>query len=246
MENSIQAVAYIYSATNNQDGIRIQREQINEYAVSHKINIIDWIEDTNGSRYGLYKFTLNTPKDVESIIVSEPSRLCRDLQEYQTIVSCLSDNNVKVRTTTNSFDNTYESFMKGLAICLGQYDHEHKSKHVKLGMKRNIENGLYPFRPPLGYVASGTKNLYQPTHAAKVFGEYLHRAANNEISVEALHAIAKKLFITKKPISANKLKQIALNPFYAGVTSFDGQAYQGSHRTIVSIEDQKQLEGLFA
>lgn len=250
MENSIKAFAYTRALTDVEERIQKQTENITRFAADNNIEILHWygdyIEGGKARQSMLDDVTSGAIGHVSFVIADTPDRISRSAKEYFEVVALLAENNLSMKFASGTDKDILELFLLQLQSNVFEYDSRLKVQKVKAGMKREIEDGLYPFRPPLGYEASGTKNLYQPTHAANVFGEYLHKAANKEISIEALHAISKKLFGSKKSISEKKLKQIALNPFYAGVTHFDGQAYQGSHRPIVSFEDQKKLEELFA
>lgn len=142
-----------------------------------------------------------------------------------------------------------ETILAGFA----QFDNDIRTARSVQGMRRKIQEGIYPWKPPLGYrsVRSGKDKKTEPDIPDQPAFSLLRRgwqlAASGTISQAKLQRILNSSgLLTRrgKPITRQALYDIFTNPFYAGllVDPWSGKTFKGQHVALVSVEEFERAE----
>jgi len=154
--------AYIRVSTDKQN-IENQRYEILKYADTKKITIDKWVEETVSSRRKLsdrlLHKTLNELKTNDVLIVSELSRLGRNLMEVMSILHTCMDQDVQVHTIKEKYElgNNINSKVLAFAFSLSaEIERQLISQRTKEALARKKSEGQKLGRPK-GSLSKQTK-----------------------------------------------------------------------------------------
>lgn len=154
--------AYIRVSTNKQS-VENQRFEILKYADTKKITIDKWIEETVSSRKKLTDRTLGKIltelKSEDILIVSELSRLGRNLMEVMSILHTCMDRDVQVHTIREKYElgNNISSKVLAFAFSLSaEIERQLISQRTKEALARKKSEGTKLGRPK-GSLSTHTK-----------------------------------------------------------------------------------------
>jgi len=154
--------AYIRVSTDRQS-VENQRFEILKYADSQKINIDEWVEETMSSRRKLADRllgqTLERLEENDTLIVSELSRLGRNLMEVMSILYTCMDRDVKVHTIKEKYElgNNINSKVLAFAFSLSaEIERQLISQRTKEALARRKSEGKKLGRPK-GSLSKQTK-----------------------------------------------------------------------------------------
>ncbi|MFK7980867.1 MAG: master DNA invertase Mpi family serine-type recombinase [Saprospiraceae bacterium] len=154
--------AYIRVSTDKQS-VENQRFEILKYADAKKITIGEWVEETVSSRRKLADRllgkTLDELKTEDILIVSELSRLGRNLMEVMSILHICMDKDVQVHTIREKYElgNNINSKVLAFAFSLSaEIERQLISQRTKEALARKKSEGMKLGRPK-GSLSKQTK-----------------------------------------------------------------------------------------
>ncbi len=154
--------AYIRVSTDKQS-VENQRFEILKYADAQKITIDKWVEETVSSRRKLADRllgqTLEQLEENDILIVSELSRLGRNLMEVMSILHTCMDRDVKVHTIKEQYElgNNINSKVLAFAFSLSaEIERQLISQRTKEALARKKSEGKQLGRPK-GSLSKQTK-----------------------------------------------------------------------------------------
>ena len=154
--------AYIRVSTDKQS-IENQRFEILKYADAKKVSIDNWIEETVSSRKKLSERllgqTLYQLQASDILIVSELSRLGRNLMEVMSILNTCMENDVQVHTIKEKYElgNNINSKVLAFAFSLSaEIERQLISQRTKEALARKKAEGVKLGRPK-GSLSKHTK-----------------------------------------------------------------------------------------
>lgn len=154
--------AYIRVSTDKQT-VENQRFEILKYADSKKLSIDHWVEEKISSRHKLEKRllgeTLDKLKNEDLLIVSELSRLGRNLMEVMSILHTCMEKEVKVHTIKENYElgNNINSKVLAFAFSLSaEIERQLISQRTKEALARKKSEGATLGRPK-GSLSKHTK-----------------------------------------------------------------------------------------
>lgn len=154
--------AYIRVSTDKQS-VENQRFEILKYADAQKITIDKWVEETVSSRRKLTDRllgqTLEQLAENDILIVSELSRLGRNLMEVMSILHTCMDRDVKVHTIKEQYElgNNISSKVLAFAFSLSaEIERQLISQRTKEALARKKSEGKQLGRPK-GSLSKQTK-----------------------------------------------------------------------------------------
>ena len=257
------AVAYARYSSSNQreESIEEQVMRIQDYADSNNINIIKQYTDyaKSGSK-NLHKREefLNMIDDITSkkievdyVLVYCLSRFMRNRYESAIYRKKLADNNVKLISITEAFDDGPESvILESVLEGMAEYFSRNLSREVMRGLHYNAINGLFTGgQPPLGYKVVDMKLVVNEDERPII--EYIF---NSYVEGHSLASIARELnargYKTRagKSFTPNSFYDLISNEKYIGTYVFNKTASpslsgkrnghkQKSDEDIIRIED---------
>lgn len=154
--------AYIRVSTDKQS-VENQRFEILKYADTKKITIDKWVKETVSSRRKLTDRLLATTLDQlqsnDTLIVSELSRLGRNLMEVMSILHTCMDKDVQVHTIKENYElgNNISSKVLAFAFSLSaEIERQLISQRTKEALARKKKEGVKLGRPK-GSLSKQTK-----------------------------------------------------------------------------------------
>ena len=154
--------AYIRVSTDKQS-VENQRFEILKYADSKKVTIDEWVEETVSSRKKLsdriLATTLNQLSENDILIVSELSRLGRNLMEVMSILHTCMEKDAKVHAIKEKYElgNNISSKVLAFAFSLSaEIERQLISQRTKEALARKKSEGMKLGRPK-GSLSSYTK-----------------------------------------------------------------------------------------
>lgn len=154
--------AYIRVSTDKQT-VENQKFEILKYADKKKLQIDEWVEETVSSRKKLSDrllgITLEKLKTEDTLIVSELSRLGRNLMEVMSILHTCMDKNIKVHTIKENYElgDNINSKVLAFAFSLSaEIERQLISQRTKEALARKKSEGVKLGRPK-GSLSKKTK-----------------------------------------------------------------------------------------
>ena len=144
-----------------------------------------------------------------------------------------------LRFPTFHFEPTaHGKFMLNIAFCQSKYYVDNLSENIRRGPRQKLRNGVWPNRPPVGYVNDrNTRSItVDPKKAPLVRKAFELYATGNH----PFHEVRRRinglglLSCTDKIMSTSNFQHTLKNPFYCGLMFFNGELYEGKHDPIIS------------
>lgn len=233
------------SDTKQVDGASLSEQQrsIIEYATKNHLNIIKWFEETQtAAKKGRPKFTdmMNLLKEGKSqgVIMHKIDRSARNLHDWAA-VGDLIDNGIQVHFAHESLDMTERGGRLSAdiqAVMASDYVRNLRQETLK-GLYGRLNQGLYPFCAPIGYLNTGKGNakIKDPKKyelVQELFGLY----ASGEYNAKTLSKLMYKRGLRnfkENIVTKNSLLRILKNPFYIGLMEVNGKLFPGIHEALI-------------
>ena len=238
--------------------LQAQRKIISQYALDNGCAISQWFVDKKtAAKCGRDNFdkmlALLEKKKADGLIVHKIDRSARNLTEWAYLEE-LFDAGIDVRFAHDNLDLSVRGERLSAdiqAIVAADYIRNLRDE-VRKGINQRLEDKLYPFRAPVGYLDTG-KGKYKkidPVKGKKV-KKLFELYASGNYSLRMLVTYAHSEGLTS--LSGGKLHlagvhRILTNPFYAGVIKIKrtGKIYSGGHSPIISTTLYKKVQDIMS
>lgn len=227
--------------------LEAQRTEISRYADRHGLTITKWYEEKEtAAKIGRPVFTevvrsLKAGK-ARGLIVHKIDRSARNFRDW-AIIGDLSDSGIQIHFATESLD--FESRGGRLtadiqAVIAADYIRNLRDE-TKKGLYGRLEQGLYPYKAPLGYLDQGRGNakIPDPDRAQLVremfeiygTGAYSLRTLADEMECRGLRSRS------GRKVSRSSIENLLSNPFYTGIILIKrtGETYPGVHEPLIPV-----------
>ncbi len=124
------------------------------------------------------------------------------------------------------------------------------SANTKRGMRKKVEDGWFPHKPPIGYLSNKHKlpnlpPIYKNPVMFTIVKTLWETIIRQRCTVVDLHKIAEDKGLRMpngKPLCLSKFHELFRNPFFYGYFRWKGDIYKGRHEAMISKEifDQAQ------
>ena len=221
-----------------------QGESANFADRTQLLNVIDFCRENKGT--------------VGVLLIWKIDRFARNVADHYSVKTTLLKYGVRVASVTEPIDSDPTGkLMEGVLASVAQFDNDVRAMRTVQGMRRRLQEGIFPWGPPFGYrssVTNGEKKslpdvLDEPTfsllrRAWKLFatGEYSQAEVGR---LMASWGLASKHGRTFGPQS---LYQLFTNRYYAGilVDPWDNQEYEGKHTALVTKSEFYRVQSIIA
>ena len=225
--------------------IASQEEVCTRYCDTQGYEITDIIRDeatsansTNERRIlELLSFCKEHKGTFEILVVFKLDRFARSTDQHIWLRSRLRELGIILRSATEPIDESKEGkLMETILSAFAEFDNSVKKERVKLAMWQRVNEGLFPWNPPLGYMVDPkrpegvrlTPHVIDPKKASmvkRIFADY------------STGAFSKPSLGTKYNLSKQRLDGILRNPYFMGhLKTQDGQLVRGKHEALISID----------
>lgn len=253
------AVVYCRVSSKEQvEGTSLESQEIacKEYAARHQLAISRvFVERGESAKFAdrtqlleMLEFCRNRENRIEQLLVWKVDRLARNVGDHFNIKATLLKLGVHVVSVTEPIDAKPEGrLLETILAGFAQFDNDIRAARTLQGMRRKMQEGLYPWKAPLGYRTerrSGTKKTEPdqpdpPTFTILRQG-WLELASGRYTKAEVQRLMTNRGLRTRlgKPVSSQSIDNIFNDIFYAGVIrdSWTSDEYPGKHVPMVSRE----------
>ncbi|MDG2001751.1 MAG: recombinase family protein [Novosphingobium sp.] len=239
---------YIRVSTVKQgDGVSLeaQKEAIQVFASRNGITITQWFEEKETAakrgRPIFNRMILSLRRrQADGLIVHKIDRFARNLIDYGKI-SELMDLGIDVYTAIESLDFQTRGGRLAAdvqAVVAADFIRNQRQETIK-GLSGRLNQGLYPFKAPVGYLDNGGGKPKTPDpERAPLVRVAFELYGSGQYSQRGLLPELHKRGLTNRdgrPLSLSGLETMLANPFYCGIIKIKrtGQVYQGRHEPLI-------------
>ena len=243
-----------------------QEQACREYARSKHIGVLKvFVEQGESAKFAdrtqlleLIEFSRKNKSNVELLLVWKVDRFARNVADHFKIKAELLKYGVRIVSVTEPIDTNAEGkLMETILAGFAQFDNDIRAMRTVQGMKRKLQEGLFPWKPPLGYKTSttnGEKKTKPDLPDPDVFKK-LQKAWQDYATGAYTKAEIRRLLYTwgvgngkGNPIPAQSIDNLFRNPYYAGtlIDPWSGDVYQGQHPPMVSREVFARVQRIIA
>ena len=194
---------------------------------------------------------------VEAFIVLRVSRFARNTEDHMAVRKILAGYGTGLHSVTEAIGNKpQEKVFEVMAAAFSEYDNAIRKQQCTDGMSEKVNQGIYPWKPPIGYACARFKSRdLKKTEADKpdlirfpIIQRLLRTCLEQKIkSTLELTELANKWGITNRQggkISRQSIDHIFANKFYAGIiiNPFTGKEIEGKHERMIEPEEFNQIQ----
>ena len=183
---------------------------------------------------------------VEQLLVWKVDRLARNVGDHFNIKASLVKYGVRVVSVTEPIDAKPEGrLLETILAGFAQFDNDVRAARTVQGMKRKLEEGIYPWQPPLGYKGAaqpGSKKLEPDQPDQPAFGilqeAWTKFAAGGLTKADILRFLHARGLKTRsgRAVTSQFVDHLFDDLFYAGIlrNPWTGEELPGKHLPMVS------------
>ena len=251
------AVIYLRTSSDKQidnTSIPTQEAKCREYCEREGLEIFDIQKreatSANGEKDNrvkeLIRYCLKNKGKFEVLVVHKLDRFARDIYQHTFLRHELQRMGIVLRSTSERVDETAQGkFLETVLAGVNQLDNDVKKERVKLSLRRRIEEGLWPFAPPVGYRRPKVEGVrlsvceWDPQCSREIIRlfELYSSGAYSFASLATLmnkkHLINSRRRIMK--CGKQHILKILTNQFYIGIIKVkDYPICVGKHKSLIS------------
>lgn len=256
MEERVKYVLYARKSTESDElqalSIDSQIKEMRQLAEREKLNVVEVRRESHSAKAsGQRPVFQEILTDLRSgkytgILTWAPDRLSRNAGDLGSLVDLMDQKKlVHIQTFTQKFTNDpSQKFLLMILCSQAKLENDNKSLNVKRGLRARVEMGLWPCRPPTGYVSSKIKEKkavveIDPERSVIIRQMFEKVGYDNWSGMKTFKWLTDEVnFKTEfgKPLSMGNFYRLLENHFYYGIFEFptkSGQWYKGAHIPII-------------
>jgi DNA invertase Pin-like site-specific DNA recombinase len=237
-----------------------------DYARQHGITVLKvFVEQGESAKFAdrtqllqLIDFCQKNKGNVQALLVWKLDRFARNVSDHYSVKATLAKYGVRIISVTEPIDTKPEGkLLETILAGFAQFDNDIRAMRTVQGMRRKIQEGIFPWRPPLGYKSSVSsrekKNLPdtpdQPTFdLLRRAWEHFTTGAYTQAEIGILMTSWGITTARRGSFSPQSLFNLFTNPYYAGilVDRWDGKEYEGKHLPMVTRDQFAAVQRVIA
>jgi site-specific DNA recombinase len=261
------AVIYCRVSSREQvEGTSLESQQLacEEYARAQNIHVLRlFVEQGESAKFAdrtellsLIEFCREKRGQVNILLVWKVDRFARNVADHFSIKATLQKYGVNIVSVTEPIDAKPEGkLMETILAGFAQFDNDIRATRTVQGMRRKIQEGIFPWKPPLGYKSPRAvrEKKNRPDEPDQPLFGLLQKAwqqfATGVYTKREIRRIMEHWGIfTRKgaPLSDQSVDNLFRNPYYAGILTdpWSGEEYQGLHLPMISREEFAHVQQL--
>lgn len=251
------AVMYCRVSSKEQvDGTSLESQQIacKEYATRNHLNVARvFVERGESAKFAdrpqlldMLEFCAKAEHGIEQVLVWKVDRLARNVGDHFNIKAGLMKRGIRVVSVTEPIDAKPEGkLLETILAGFAQFDNDIRATRCTQGMRRKIQEGIFPWKPPLGYKSAnrpGAKKTLpdvpdQPAFSIIQAG-LLEFSAGNLTKARLLRLFNARGLRSKhgKLLAPQSIDNLLSDVFYAGIIHdpWSGEEVEGGHVPAIS------------
>lgn len=244
------------SSKDQVDGTSLESQQIacTEYAQRNELTVARvFVERGESAKFAdrpqlleMLAFCAKREHGITQLLVWKVDRLARNVGDHFNIKAGLMKQGISVVSVTEPIDaNPEGKLLETILAGFAQFDNDIRAARCTQGMKRKIQEGLFPWKPPLGY-----KNANRPG-AKKTMADVPDQPAFSIIqqgfeefaSRRLTKADLQRFFVERglrprrgKVFAPQTVDYMLSDEFYAGIVRdpWSGERFPGRHLPLIS------------
>jgi site-specific DNA recombinase len=250
-----EAIIYARVSSKEQENegfsIPAQLKFLRDYALKNEFQIVqEFVDVETAKAAGRKKFGemlsyLTQNPRCRVLIVEKTDRLYRNFRDCVT----LEDMDVEIHLPREGQIICKEAksqakLVHGIQVVIARNYIENLKEEVKKGMREKAEQGIYPSRPPLGYLNNKLEHTIEiDPRKAPIAKRMFELYASGQHSLTSLHHTLKKEFGVQ--LHRAYLDRLLKNPFYRGQFYWEEKLYPGTHKPLVSADLFDHVQDVF-
>ena len=233
--------------------IDAQRNELREYAKKQGLVIVrEFVESMTAKEPGrpIFNDMLRRVEkgDADTLLAWHPDRLARNSMDGGKIIYLVDTGKLTgLKFPSFWFDNTPQGkFVLNMAFGQSKYYVDALSENVRRGMREKIRRGVYPHRPPLGYVNEPrlrTIEIHQ--QKAPLVRRLFETYATGRHNLDEMTDLAAKwglLSHREEPLARSMIPKILADRFYVGFFRWLREEHPGKHEPLISMDLFEQVQ----
>jgi site-specific DNA recombinase len=239
-----------------------QRLSCEEFARAKHIHVLRvFVEEGESAKFAdrtellaLIDFCKEHKGQVNMLIVWKVDRFARNVVDHFNVKATLQKYGVDIVSVTEPIDAKPEGrLMETILAGFAQFDNDIRAARTVQGMRRKIQEGIFPWKPPLGYRSSRTGREKKNTpdvpdqplfgilqKAWQEFGTGIYTKAE-------MRRLLERRGVTRRNglrLPSQSIDNLFRNPYYAGilVDPWSGEEYAGRHLPMVSAAEFARVQ----
>ena len=251
------AVIYLRTSSDKQidnTSLPTQETKCREYCEREGLEIFDIQKREATSANGvkdervkeLIQYCLKNKGKFDVLVVHKLDRFARDTYQHMLLRHELQRMSIVLRSTSERVDETAQGkFLETVLAGVNQLDNDVRKERVKLSLRRRIEEGLWPWTPPVGYYRPRVQGVrlsncdWDPSYSKEII-RLFELYSTGSYTFSSLAALMNKKRLTNyhgKVVKCGKqlIQKILHNQFYIGVLKVKDYPLQiGKHKPLIS------------
>jgi DNA invertase Pin-like site-specific DNA recombinase len=243
-----------------------QQTACREYAQSKGIQVLKaFVEQGESAKFAdrtqlleLIDFCRKSKRTVNVLLVWKIDRFARNVADHFSVKATLAKYGVRIVSVTEPIDTNPEGrLMETILAGFAQFDNDIRAMRTVQGMRRKLQEGIFPWGPPLGYKSSVTSNEKKtlPDLTDGTTFSLLRKAWHEFATGAYTQAEMGRLMqswglasVRGKSFAPQSLYQLFTNPYYAGVLvdPWTGAEYEGKHVPMVTRAEFARVQQVIA
>jgi site-specific DNA recombinase len=229
-----------------------QESACREYARKHNLHVLRvFVEEGESAKAAdrthlleLLTYCKNKSRKVGALLVWKLDRFARNVEDHYRIKATLAQSGVRVVSVTEPIQaDANGKLMETILAGFAQFDNDIRSLRSIQGMQQRIREGLWPWKPPLGYLPPKTGKKTTPDTPDPQCFESIQSAwkllasgtSTKADVLRLLHRWGIRAYRGRLP-KPQLLDHMFSNPYYAGILRdpWTGKEYRGRHEPMIS------------
>jgi site-specific DNA recombinase len=227
--------------------IDAQMNELREYARKESLTIArEFVESMTAKEPGRPIFNdmlrLVERGEADALLAWHPDRLARNSVDGGRIIYLVDTGKLTaLKFPTFWFENTPQGkFVLNMAFGQSKYYSDALSENVRRGMREKIRRGVYPHKPPLGYLNEPRlRTIEVHQQKAPLLRRLFEAYATGRFNFDQMAELAAKwglLSHQERPLARSMIPKILSDRFYIGVFDWAGEKYEGTHERLIPQE----------
>ena len=126
------------------------------------------------------------------------------------------------------------------------------SANTKRGMRKKVEDGWFPHKPPIGYLSNKHKlpdltPIFKDKDRFAIVKQLWETILSKRCTVQSIYELANDLGLkthNNKRLTETQCHAMFRNPFYYGCFNWNGGFYQGKHDPMISKQQFDEVQAI--